>query len=65
MYKTTNFYGPQLLYQMVKVHFYFFTGKLLLIASYYKITKPVLWMVRIYPSIKKNNKTKTSDVCIT
>ena len=39
MHKTHNFYGPQLLYQMVKVRFDFFTGKVLLIASYHKIMK--------------------------
>ena len=27
MYKTPKFYGAQLLYQMVKVYFYFITGK--------------------------------------
>ena len=39
MYKTLKFYGPQLLYQMVKVHFYFFIGKVLLLESYHKIMK--------------------------
>ena len=51
MYKSPKFYGLQLLYQMEKVHFYFFTGKVLLIASYHKIMKALPWMVRIHPSI--------------
>ena len=37
MYKSPKFYGPQLLYQKVKVHIYFFTGKVLLLESYHKI----------------------------
>ena len=48
MYKTPNFYDPQLLYQMVKVHFCFITGKVLLITSYHKIMTALPWMVRIY-----------------
>ena len=50
MYKTPKFYGPQLLYQMVKVHFYFFTGKVLLLESYHKIMEVFPWIFRIYPS---------------
>ena len=53
MYKTPKFYGPQLLYQMVKVHFYFFIGKVLLLESYHKIMKVFPWIFRIYPSIFK------------
>ena len=51
MYKTPKFYGPQLLYQMVKVHFYFFIGKVLLLESYHKIMKAFPWILRIYRSI--------------
>ena len=51
MYKTPKFYGPQLLYQMVKVHFYFFIGKVLLLESYHKIMKAFPWIFRIYRSI--------------
>ena len=47
MYKTPKVYSPQLLYEMVKVHFYFFTGKMLLLESYYKIMKAVPWLFRI------------------
>ena len=53
MYKIPKFYVPQLLYQMVKVHFYFFTGKILLLESYHKIMKVFPWIFRIYPSIFK------------
>ena len=51
MYKTPKFYGPQLLYQMVKVHFYFFTGKVLLLESHHKIMEVFPWIFRIYRSI--------------
>ena len=53
MYKTPKFYGPQLLYQMVKVHFYFFIWKVLLLESYHKIMKAFPWIFRIYRSIFK------------
>ena len=56
MYKTPKFYGPQLLYQMVKVHFYFFIGKVLLLESYHKIMKAFPWIFRIYRSIFKGEK---------
>ena len=60
MYKTPKFYGPQLLYQMVKVHFYFFAEKVLLLKSYHKITKVFPWIFRIYPSTFKTMFTDLS-----
>ena len=61
MYKTPKFYGPQLLlYQMMKVHFYFFTGKVQLLESYHKIMEVFPWIFRIYPSIFK--RWSTSDL---
>ena len=54
MYKTPKFDGPQLLCQMVKVHFYFFTGKVLLLESHHKIMEVFPWIFRIYRSIFKH-----------
>ena len=51
MYKTPKFDGPQLLCQMVQVHFYFFTGKVLLLESHHKIMEVFPWIFRIYRSI--------------
>ena len=59
MYKTPKFYGPQLLYQMVKVHFYFFIGKVLLLESYHKIMKAFPWIFRIYRSIFKTGRRQS------
>ena len=51
MYKTPKFDGPQLLCEMVKVHFYFFTEKVLLLESHHKIMEVFPWIFRIYRSI--------------
>ena len=57
-YKTPKFYGPQLLYQMVKVYFYFFAGKVLLLESHHKIMKVFPWIFRIF---KKKTRIALKD----
>ena len=63
MYKTPKFDGPQLLCQMVKVHFYFFTEKVLLLEWHHKIMEVFPWIFRIYRSIFNSRLYSNYNIC--